>query len=156
MPAKISDVMLAAPDIDVDQFDNDIADMGVPRPRFTLFASKDDRALALSGWIWGSDARLGAIDPTAEPYRSHLAKDNVTVYDLSKLQSDDAVNHSKFVRSSEMVQIVADRFAAGETLADTREGLADRMLETAAKGVGAAAVSIETSETLGDQRAVPR
>ncbi len=87
-PAKISDVMLAAPDIDVDQFDNDIADMGVPRPRFTLFASKDDRALALSGWIWGSDARLAAIDPTAEPYKSHLAKDNVTVYDLSRLDQD--------------------------------------------------------------------
>jgi esterase/lipase superfamily enzyme len=151
LPAKISDVMLAAPDIDVDQFDNDIADMGAPRPRFTLFASKDDRALALSGWIWGSDARLGAIDPAAEPYRSRLAKDNVTVYDLSQVQSDDRVNHNKFVKSSEMVQIVADRFAAGESLDDTHEGLGDQMLETAAKGVGAAAVSVETSETLGAQ-----
>ncbi len=104
LPAKISDVMLAAPDIDVDQFDNDIDDMGEPHPRFTLFASKDDRALALSGWIWGSDARLGAIDPSAEPYRSRLAKDDVTVYDLSQAQSDDRINHNKFARSSEMVQ----------------------------------------------------
>jgi len=151
LPAKISDVMLAAPDIDVDQFDNDIADLGSPRPRFTLFASKDDRALALSGWVWGSDARLGAIDPTAEPYKSHLARDNVTVYDLSKVQSDDSVNHNKFVKSSEMVQIVGDRFAAGESLDDSHEGLADRVLETAAKGVGAAAVSVETSETPGAQ-----
>ncbi len=151
LPAKISDVMLAAPDIDVDQFDNDIADMGVPRPRFTLFPSKDDRALALSGWIWGSDVRLGSIDPAAEPYKSRLAQDNVTVYDLSKLQSDDRVNHNKFVKSSEMVQIVGDRLATGETLADSHEGLGDRMLEAAAKGVGAAAVSVETSETLGAQ-----
>jgi esterase/lipase superfamily enzyme len=156
LPAKISDVMLAAPDIDVDQFDNDIADMGVPRPRFTLFASKDDRALALSGWIWGSDVRLGAIDPEAEPYKSRLARDNVTVYDLSRLRSDDSANHNKFVKSSEMVQIVADRFAAGETLADTHEGLADRMLETAAKGVGAAAVSVETSESIDAQASPPR
>jgi esterase/lipase superfamily enzyme len=156
LPAKISDVMLAAPDVDVDQFDNDIADMGAPRPRFTLFASKDDRALALSGWVWGSDVRLGAIDPGAEPYKSRLAKDNVTVYDLSKLQSDDRVNHNKFVKSSEMVQIVADRFAAGESLDDTHEGLADRMLEATAKGVGAAAASVETSETLGAQASPPR
>ena len=149
LPAKISDVMLAAPDIDVDQFDNDIADLGVPRPRFTLFASKDDRALALSGWIWGSDVRLGAIDPGAEPYRSRLAQDNVTVYDLSQVQSDDRINHNKFVKSWEMVQIVADRLAAGETLTDTHEGLGDRMLETAAKGVGAAATSVEEAETFG-------
>ena len=151
LPAKISDVMLAAPDIDVDQFDNDIADMGAPRPRFTLFASKDDRALALSGWIWGSDVRLGAIDPSAEPYRSRLAKDDVTVYDLSQAQSDDRINHNKFARSSEMVRIVGDRLAAGEALADGREGLGDQMLETAAKGVGAAAVSVEKAETLGAQ-----
>ena len=156
LPAKISDVMLAAPDIDVDQFDNDIADMGSPHPRFTLFASKDDRALALSGWIWGSDARLGAVDPGAEPYRSHLAQDDVTVYDLSKPQSDDSVNHNKFVKSSEMVQIVGDRFTAGENLDDTHEGLADRMLETTAKGVGAAAVSVETSETPAAQELPPR
>jgi esterase/lipase superfamily enzyme len=123
---------------------------------FTLFASKDDRALALSGWIWGSDARLGAIDPTAEPYKSRLAKDHVTVYDLTNVQSDDAVNHNKFVKSSEVVQIVADRFAAGETLADTHEGLTDRMLEAAAQGVGAAAVSVETSEADGAQGPAPR
>ena len=147
LPAKISDVMLAAPDIDVDQFDNDIDDMGEPHPRFTLFASKDDRALALSGWIWGSDARLGAIDPSAEPYRSRLAKDDVTVYDLSQAQSDDRINHNKFARSSEMVHIVGDRLAAGETLADTHEGIGDKMLEVAAKGVGAAAVSVERAET---------
>ena len=133
-----------------DQFDNDIADMGSPRPRFTLFASKDDRALALFGWIWGTNARLGAIDPSAEPYRSRLAKDNVTAYDLSQVQSDDRVTHNKFVKSSEMVQIVADRFAAGERLDDTHEGLEDRILETAAKGVGAAATS------LGAQRSPPR
>jgi len=151
LPAKINDVMLAAPDIDVDQFDNDIADFGSPRPRFTLFASKDDRALALSGWIWGSDARLGAIDPGAEPYKSLLAKDGVTVYDLSQVQSDDRVNHNKFVKSSEMVQIVGDRLAAGETLADTHEGLGDRMLDAAAKGVGAAAASVEKAETIGAQ-----
>lgn len=56
------------------------------------------------------------------------AQDNVTFYDLSQVQSDDKANHNKFVKSSEMVQIVADRLAAGETLTDTHEGLGDKML----------------------------
>jgi esterase/lipase superfamily enzyme len=48
LPAKIKDVMLAAPDVDVDVFANEIDDMGSPRPNFTLLASQDDRALALT------------------------------------------------------------------------------------------------------------
>jgi esterase/lipase superfamily enzyme len=43
--------MLAAPDVDVDGFESELADMGSPHPKFTLFASRDDKALALSGWI---------------------------------------------------------------------------------------------------------
>jgi esterase/lipase superfamily enzyme len=60
-------VILAAPDVDVDVFQSDILDMGNPHPKFTLFASRDDKALAISRWVWGSDARLGAIDPNVEP-----------------------------------------------------------------------------------------
>ena len=64
VPPKISDVMLAAPDVDADAFQKRSRRYGPhPHPRFTLFASRDDRALALSGWFWGSDVRLGAIDP---------------------------------------------------------------------------------------------
>ena len=48
-----------------------------------------------------------------------------------------------------MVQIVADRLAAGETLTDTHEGLGDKMLGAAANGVGAAATSVEKLETTG-------
>ena len=69
IPAKIEDVMLAAPDVDVDGFESELADMGGRRPKFTLFASRDDRALALSGWIWGSDARLVAQFSQIDGYR---------------------------------------------------------------------------------------
>ena len=48
VPPKINDVMLAAPDVDADAFESLLADMGHPRPKFTLFASRDDKALALS------------------------------------------------------------------------------------------------------------
>ncbi|MCY1376094.1 hypothetical protein D9M69_635620 [compost metagenome] len=48
LPAKFKNVMLAAPDVDVDVFRSQIEDMGDQRPRFTLFVSQDDRALAFS------------------------------------------------------------------------------------------------------------
>ena len=37
IPSKIDDVMLAAPDVDV--FRNEVADMGDPHPKFTLFVT---------------------------------------------------------------------------------------------------------------------
>src|SRR5690348_13975010 len=85
------------PSKDVDVFANEIADMGDPHPRFTLFASRDDKALALSRWVRGSDARLGAIDPKAEPYRTQLAAEHVSVFDLTDIKSEDGANHNKFV-----------------------------------------------------------
>ena len=156
IPAKINDVMLAAPDVDVDVFRSEIADMGDPHPKFTLFASRDDKALALSRWIWGSDARLGAIDPKAEPYRSELAAEHVNVFDLTDIKSDDAANHSKFVNSPELVQIVGKRLATGQALSDGRESVADQVLDTAANGVGALETTVEQAETTDVEGAAPK
>ena len=136
-------------------FRNEIADIGDPHPQFTLFASRDDKALALSRWIWGSDARLGAIDPKAEPYRSELAAEHVNVFDLTDIKSADAANHSKFVNSPELVQIVGKRLATGQTLSDSRESVADQVLDTAANGVGALETSVEKAETT-DEGAVTK
>ena len=147
IPAKIEDVMLAAPDVDVDGFESELADMGGRRPKFTLFASRDDRALALSGWIWGSDARLGAIDPNAEPYKSRLAAEHVNVFDLTDIKSTDAANHNKFVQSPELVRLVGDRLASGQTLSDLRQSVADQILGAAASEVGALETSVEKAET---------
>jgi esterase/lipase superfamily enzyme len=147
IPAKIDDVMLAAPDVDVDVFRNEIADLGDPHPKFTLFASRDDKALALSGWFWGSDARLGAIDPKAQPYRGDLAAEHVSVFDLTDIQSKDAINHNKFVTSPELVQLIGNRLAAGQVLSDGHRSVADGILSAAADGVGELETSVEQAET---------
>ena len=146
----IDDVMLAAPDVDVDVFRNEIRDMGDPHPKFTLFVSRDDKALALSGWFWGSDARLGVIDPKTEPYRSDLAAERVNVFDLTDIKSEDAANHNKFIKSPELVQLIGKRLAAGQTLSDGRESAADRILGAAATGVGALEVTVQQAES-GDE-----
>jgi esterase/lipase superfamily enzyme len=86
--AKIRNVMLVAPDVDVDVFRTEMAGMGAARPRFALFLSQDDQALQLSKTIWGGVSRLGEIDPTQEPYKSELARENIEVFDLSKLNGN--------------------------------------------------------------------
>lgn len=141
---KIRNVLLAAPDVDVDLAREAITDMGpkASRPSFTLFVSQDDRALAVSRRVWGSTARLGAINPDQEPYKTQLEQANVTVLDLTKLRAGDALNHGKFAASPEVVQLIGRRLAEGQTVTDSRVGLGDRIIQVtagAATAVGTAA-----------------
>ncbi|SUW39122.1 esterase/lipase/thioesterase [Brucella neotomae] len=65
--AKITDVILASPDIDVDVFGKQFQAMGSHHPRFTLFTSRDDKALALSRRISGNIDRLDQIARPSNP-----------------------------------------------------------------------------------------
>jgi esterase/lipase superfamily enzyme len=145
---KISNVMLAAPDVDVDLFQGEIAALGNPRPRFTLFVSQDDRALAVSRRLWGDVARLGAINPQQEPYKTQLRNDKITVVDLTKVTGGDATNHDKFAESPEVVRLIGQRLVAGQTITDSHEGMGDRIVEvtgSAAAAVGSAAGLVLTA-----------
>ena len=136
LPAKFKNIMLAAPDVDVDVFRSQIADMGKPHPQFTLFVSRDDRALAVSRRVWGDVARLGSIDPEQPPYKAELAQNEITVIDLTKVKAGDKLHHDKFASSPEIVQLIGARISDGQTLTDNRVGLGDRII-TATTGVAA-------------------
>ena len=88
--SKIKNVFLVAPDVDVDVFRTQIRRMGAARPRFALFVAQDDKALSLSQFIWGGMPRIGDIDPDREPYRDVLAQEQITVFDLTKLEGNNA------------------------------------------------------------------
>ena len=92
-------------------------------------------------------SRLGAIDPNAEPYKGRLAAEHVNVFDLTDIKSSDAVNHNKFVQSPELIRLVGNRLASGQTLSDLRQGVADQILGAAASEVGALETSVEEAET---------
>lgn len=132
---KINNVILAAPDLDVDVFSRQYTSLGKDKPKFTLFVSQDDRALSLSRRISGNVDRLGQIDPSAEPYRSALEKAGITVLDLTKLKSGDTLNHGKFAESPEVVRLIGDRLIAGQTVTDSDVGLGEAI---GAVGIGAA------------------
>ena len=162
---KIKDIMLAAPDLDYDVFRREIAEIEASdkNPPVTLFVSQDDYALLASRRLAGDEPRLGAIDPKVEPYRSELEKARVNVIDLSKVQSDDELNHGKFA-TSEVVQAIGQRLAGGQTLTDAKPtlgerlggvamGAADTVGKAAALAISAPAAIIDpnTRETLSDQ-----
>ncbi len=118
IPAKITDLMLAAPDVDIDvALSQGQALRDIPnRPRITLFVSAHDRALNASRLLWGSRERLGSLDPNAEPYRTNLAKANVAVIDLTGANSGDSLNHTTFAQSPAVVRLIGQRLATGQQL----------------------------------------
>lgn len=139
---KIKNVMLAAPDVDVDVFRRQMADLGPDRPNFTLFVSQDDRALQFSRRVWGNVQRLGQIDASREPFASELASEKITVIDLTKLRTDDKLNHAKFAASPEVVQLIGSRLASGQTMTDSNAAFGDKLVAVtsgAAASVGTAA-----------------
>ncbi len=116
VPARIANVMLAAPDIDVDVALMQGRALGARRPRMMLIVSADDEALNVSRRLWGSRDRLGAIDPNREPYRTNLAKAGVEVVDLTNEEAGDRLNHSKFAQSPLAVQLIGRQLAKGQRL----------------------------------------
>ncbi len=147
LPPKLKNVMTAAPDVDVDVFGMQIARMGHPRPRFTLFSSQDDKALAFSRRVQGGIDRLGQIDATKEPLRSQLAAQGVEVLDLTELKGADGFNHGKFAESPPVVQFIGKRLAAGQTLSDNSPTLGEHVaaLTTQAAAVTGLVVSAPLS-----------
>jgi len=137
--AKIHNVILASPDIDIQVFAKQYVEMGDPKPKFTIFVSQDDRALAASSFITGNVSRLGAIDPSKEPYRSRLEEAGITAIDLTEVKTDDSLHHGKFAESPEIVQLIGQRLITGQTLTDSNVTL----------GQGVAAVVGGTVRTVG-------
>ena len=150
IPAKIDDVILASPDIDVDVFENELADMRKKAPKITLFVSREDRALAASRWVWGSDGRRGALDPQAEPYKTRLSAEHVSVVDLSEHEAGDTFSHNKFADRPEVVRLLGQRLENGQALGDFREGIVDRVVGATAGEVSEVETALEKAESTGD------
>ena len=113
---NIKSIMLASPDIDIDLFRTQLAQL--PRSiveRIYLLVSADDAALRFSRRIAGGVPRVGAADT------DELEGLGVTVIDLSQVEDSSSGSHSKFAGSPEVVQLIgrglnsAGRFHQTET-----------------------------------------
>lgn len=119
LPPKLNNVVLASPDIDPQVFSQQFHALGPNPPHITIFVSRDDRALLISRLLAGNLLRLGAIDPTQEPFRSRLeANGHITVIDLTKLKAGDKLNHGKFAQSPEVVKMLGAQLINGQVLTE--------------------------------------
>ncbi|MCL2384812.1 MAG: alpha/beta fold hydrolase, partial [Alphaproteobacteria bacterium] len=90
---KLGDVMLAAPDIDLNVFRQQLARLD-PGHVFVFIAS-NDRALSLSRRLAGDRPRLGGLDPNNSADRAVLDELGVKAYDLSK-ESTGLIGHATY------------------------------------------------------------
>jgi esterase/lipase superfamily enzyme len=92
---QFSNVVLAAPDIDVDDMVRQLEIIGrLPRP-LTLLVSSDDSALTLSSIVSGG-RRVGADDVHDPRVQAAAKRYGARVVDISELTTTDSFRHVRF------------------------------------------------------------
>ena len=99
---RLENVVLAAPDIDLDVFRRQLQTIGALNPPMTLLVSPDDRALKISGRLAGSRGRVGTTDANDPRVQALAAANGIRVVDISNLEALDGTNHNKFVALMEV------------------------------------------------------
>lgn len=122
IPPKITDIVLASPDLDIDVFERQVRELGPKRPDITIFVSRNDHALSLSRLISGQVTRVGAVNLTDPAYAARIERaSGITVLDLTALEGGDALNHSVFATQPDMVRLIGARLASGQRMGETKD-----------------------------------
>jgi esterase/lipase superfamily enzyme len=100
---KLGLVMLAAPDIDLSVFREQLAKLDASHVSVLISAS--DRALSLSQTLAGDRPRVGALDPRKASDRAMLARLGVKVYDLSG-ESTGLIGHDTYADAPDVVRSI--------------------------------------------------
>jgi esterase/lipase superfamily enzyme len=119
---KLKTVILASPDIDLDLFRQQVAAWPEDQRNFFVLISSDDKALAFSRKIAGGINRVGDATP------DQLASTGVTVIDLSRIEDENSLNHSKFADSPQVVQLIGKRLNAGDQLTTEQSAVASAIV----------------------------
>lgn len=136
IPAKVKNVILASPDIDIDVVRRQFIEMGPKRPHFTILTSTRDKAMDVSRWLSGGVDRVGGSDLTiVAPVLEELG---VSVIDTSGVATRDALGHNAFADSPEIVRLLGQRLA-GQSLDGGKASVTGQIGMTAADFAGSAA-----------------
>jgi esterase/lipase superfamily enzyme len=109
---KVNNVVLAAPDIDIDLFKKQIELVPEDQRNIIVLVSKDDKALRASRRVAGGVSRVGLTDA------AELSKLGVIAIDLSDVENTDTISHSKFKNSPQVVQQIGNSINSGESFND--------------------------------------
>lgn len=106
---QISQIILAAPDVDRDNFENIAADIQGLANGVTLYAAGNDKALRVSRNFYGGIPRAGDV-PTTGP----LVLPGVDTIDASATSMDSlGLNHSGYAENNVILQDIAALIATG-------------------------------------------
>lgn len=103
----LGEIMLAAPDLDLGVFQQQMARM--PGARVSVFSTTNDRALELSSTLSGR-SRLGAVDLKDATVRETLEGIGVKVYDITD-KASGLIRHGAFAEAPGVVQSIGARLA---------------------------------------------
>jgi esterase/lipase superfamily enzyme len=97
---RLRNIILAAPDIDVDLFRSQVNQIETRFDRFFILLSEDDKALQASRFLAGGVPRVGAANAEA------LSQLGFNVIDLTAIKDSSTNSHSKFAGSPEVVKLI--------------------------------------------------
>ncbi|QLP98241.1 MAG: alpha/beta fold hydrolase [Rhodoblastus sp.] len=103
----LGEVMLAAPDLDLGVFQQQMARL--PGARVSVFSTTNDRALGLSSTLSGR-SRLGAVDLKDATVRQALEGMGVKVCDITD-QASGVIRHGAFAETPQVVRSIGARLA---------------------------------------------
>jgi esterase/lipase superfamily enzyme len=113
----ISQVILAAPDVDRDKFTNIAREITNFAKGVTLYAASNDRALGYSARFWGGVPRAGDV-PASGP----LIIPGVDTIDVTAVSTDSlGLNHSGYAENKTLLNDIALLLQSGERPPDKRE-----------------------------------
>ncbi len=109
LDGRLGEVMLAAPDIDLTVFRQQVARLD-PK-HISIFVASNDRALSLSSRIAGDRPRVGALDPANPADKAELDRLGVAVHDISSFTSG-LVGHGAYAEAPDVVQKIGAQLTA--------------------------------------------
>lgn len=123
----ISQVILAAPDVDRDKFMNIAREITNFAKGVTLYAASNDRALGYSGRFWGGVPRAGDV-PSTGP----LIVPGVDTIDVSEVSTDSlGLNHSGYAENNALLNDIKLLLQTGERPPDKRIPILQHMTTSA-------------------------
>ncbi len=123
----ISQVILAAPDVDRDKFDNIAREITRFARGVTLYAASNDRALGYSARFWGGVPRAGDV-PAAGP----LIIPGVDTIDVTAVSTDSlGLNHSGYAENNALLNDIKLLLQTGERPPDKRIPILETIKTTA-------------------------
>jgi esterase/lipase superfamily enzyme len=104
----IDEVVLISPDIDLDLFRQQLAEIDLPPSRFKVVVNREDRLLRLSSVLAAGSARAGAT-----PNVAALRDLGVQVFDLTGLDDGDRPGHFLLATSPLLLSIMRTNSGGG-------------------------------------------